>query len=150
MIGQRDSELICRIIQSQETLLEFFSFATIPLKIVNKLYSRNVKALSDDARQGGETRKEQKSGATGEFHFISLGKNAGVKLSRIGLAERIEQKILTRSFSPVLNPVFFIDECQDDCFFHFIRNIIFLPRGSTKGEDVALASNNIGKVCPSH
>lgn len=138
-IDADDNNTLSQIIASQSILLQFFSFSSLPVKIVNDLVANAVNPLA--AKNGKLPKKDHRnsSNSASDFSFISLDKktNSG----RFGYDRSMPQMENSCVVSSVSRhfalPGILINYLPGECsvFLIFLLLFIMLPRS-------ALSENN--------
>lgn len=86
-IGAKDYEVLSQIMQRQSSLLRFFSFSTLPVKIVNDLFAGRG-ALPQAAHKKAPKHQDTNTTNTSvDYSFINFDKKTNA--NRLGVALRI-------------------------------------------------------------
>ncbi|MCX5781992.1 MAG: hypothetical protein NT145_04730, partial [Elusimicrobia bacterium] len=148
-IGQKDIEVIEQILENQGPLLKFFSCISVPLNIVNKIFSESGNGFSDTQKE--KSKQEEKNSTLADFSFISLGKNITKERYNLksGFVNKIDVNTISRFFYLARSRIFVINNLIEDIFTLFNKNFILFPRGGISTEDEASLINFIGNIDPS-
>jgi len=70
-VSQDDLNTLSQIIEQQSTLLRFFSLSSIPLKIVDELFSEGQSLSAGVQKSNPEKKKEREANSSSDFSIIS-------------------------------------------------------------------------------
>ena len=140
-IGALNPEFFSNVLKTQTIVFEYFSFAALPLDIVNSLFSQN-KASADPAKARPASGKKTAGSSHSEFNFISVEKvqNALRALNSAFLCEAAfstvplySVKLADNSLDPPRGAFACMVGVFLTCFF-------LLPRSSTNDAAIILAN----------
>lgn len=133
-IGAKDYEVLSDIMQRQSSLLRFFSFSTLPVKLVNDLFAGRG-ALPQSAHKKAPKHQNTNSSNTSVDHSF-IGFDNKTNSGRLGVAQRISdtaKQVAGAGVSALMAAAEPMDEAPPGERFAFLALMLLcfmLPRSS--------------------
>lgn len=86
-IGAKDYEVLSQIMQRQSSLLRFFSFSTLPVKLVDDLFAGRGALPQSAHKKAPKQQNTNSTNTSADYSFINFDKKTSV--NRSGIAQRI-------------------------------------------------------------